>query len=158
MNSFTNLFVDSVIPSETLAGLSVDERSEILELLVKGELAVRSGQVSLPVERKTGPRGPTAKVAPRLAACRAQISAFIDEGRTFSATDLLDVAEKRYVYTDIGVVVEELLHDGALVQTSKGRKLFWTASNPLKAAIHASNYSAMQELSRQSGEEVVIDV
>lgn len=126
MTAFNNLFVGTVIPSETLAGLSVDERSSILELLVSGELAIRSGQVGLPVERKTGPRGPTAKVQPRLAACREQFLAFLTEGRTVSATDLLDVAEKRYVYTDIGVVVEELLNDGVIVQTNKGRKLFWS--------------------------------
>jgi hypothetical protein len=126
MTAFNNLFVGTVIPSETLAGLSVDERSSILELLVSGELAIRSGQVSLPVERKTGPRGPTAKVQPRLAACREQLVAFLAEGRTVSATDLLDVAEKRYVYTDIGVVVDELLAEGGIVQTNKGRKLFWS--------------------------------
>lgn len=133
MTAFSNLFVGTVIPSETLAGLSVDERSSILELLVSGELAIRSGQVSLPVERKTGPRGPTAKVQPRLAACRDQIVTFLAEGRTFSATDLLDVAEKRYVYTDIGVVIDELLAEGGIVQSNKGRKLFWSL-HPDKAA------------------------
>ena len=71
-------------------------------------------------------RGPTDKVKPRLEACRAQIMAMVDRGLTVSATDLLDVAEKRYVYTDIGVVVEELLTEGIITQSNKGRKLFWS--------------------------------
>ena len=127
MDAFNTLFVGSVIPSETLAGLSVDERSSILELLVSGELVIRGGQVSTPVERKTGPRGPTAKVQPRLVACRDQILALTGQGLAVSATDLLDIAEKRYVYTDIGVCVEQLLAEGLITQSNKGRKLFWTA-------------------------------
>jgi hypothetical protein len=126
MNAFTNLFTGNVIPSETVGGLSVDERSSLLELLLSGELVIRSGQVSLPVDRKTGPRGPTAKVAPRLEACRTQLLDLVNQGLTVSSTDLLYISENRYVYTDIGVVVDQLLAEGAIVQTNKGRKFFWS--------------------------------
>jgi hypothetical protein len=105
--------------------LSEKDRLSILEAIMLGELNVTKEGLGFPAERKTGPRGPTAKVAPRLAACRAQILSMVNEGLTVSATDLLDVSEKRYVYTDIGVVVDELLAEGVITQTNKGRKLFW---------------------------------
>jgi hypothetical protein len=105
--------------------LSEKDRLAVLEAIMLGELNVTKEGLGFPAERKTGPRGPTAKVAPRLAACRAQILSMVNEGLTVSATDLLDVSEKRYVYTDIGVVVDELLAEGVITQTNKGRKLFW---------------------------------
>ena len=111
---------------EAVTSLPEADRLQLLEAIMLGELNVTKEGLGFPSERKTGPRGPTDKVKPRLEACRAQILSMIGEGLTVSATDLLDVAEKRYVYTDIGVVVEELLSEGTIVQSNKGRKLFWS--------------------------------
>jgi len=111
---------------EAVSALSESDRLKVLEALMLGELNVTKEGLGFPAERKTGPRGPTAKVAPRLEACRSQLLSMVNEGLTVSATDLLDVAEKRYVYTDIGVIVEELLAAGQIVQSNKGRKLFWS--------------------------------
>ncbi len=111
---------------EAVQGLSVSDRLYVLDTLMLGELNITKEGLGFPAERKTGPRGPTAKVAPRLEACRSQLLSMVNEGLTVSATDLLDVAEKRYVYTDIGVIVEELLAAGQIVQSNKGRKLFWS--------------------------------
>ena len=111
---------------EAVSALSESDRLKVLEALMLGELNITKEGLGFPAERKTGPRGPTAKVAPRLEACRSQLLSMVNEGLTVSATDLLDVAEKRYVYTDIGVIVEELLAAGQIVQSNKGRKLFWS--------------------------------
>ena len=112
--------------TEAVLALSPDDQLKVLEAVMLGELNITKEGLGYPTERKTGPRGPTDKVKPRLEACRAQIMAMVDQGLTISATDLLDVAEKRYVYTDIGVVVEELLTEGIITQSNKGRKLFWS--------------------------------
>lgn len=111
---------------EAVQALSQDDQLKVLEAIMLGELNVTKEGLGYPAERKTGPRGPTDKVKPRLEACRAQILAMVDSGLTVSATDLLEVAEKRYVYTDIGVVVEDLLSEGIITQSNKGRKLFWS--------------------------------
>jgi len=111
---------------EAVTSLPEADRLSILEAIMLGELNVTKEGLGFPSERKTGPRGPTDKVKPRLEACRAQILSMIGQGLTISATDLLDVAEKRYVYTDIGVIVDQLLSEGVIVQSNKGRKLFWS--------------------------------
>ena len=111
---------------EAVTALPEADRLSILEAIMLGELNVTKEGLGFPSERKTGPRGPTEKVKPRLEACRSQILSMVGQGLTISATDLLDVAEKRYVYTDIGVIVEQLLSEGLITQTNKGRKLFWS--------------------------------
>jgi hypothetical protein len=111
---------------EAVSSLSESDRLKVLEALMLGELNVTKEGLGFPAERKTGPRGPTSKVAPRLEACRTQLLSMVNEGLTVSATDLLDVAEKCYVYTDIGVIVDQLLAEGVIVQSNKGRKLFWS--------------------------------
>jgi hypothetical protein len=78
-----------------------------------------------PVSKSVGPRGPTAKVAPRLEACRESLMALIEVGPT-TAIDLLKVSEDRFVYTDILLVAKSLLADGTIVETRKGRKATWS--------------------------------
>ena len=78
-----------------------------------------------PVSKSVGPRGPTAKVAPRLEACRESLMALIEVGPT-TAIDLLKVSEDRFVYTDILLVARNLLADGTIVETRKGRKATWS--------------------------------
>ena len=73
----------------------------------------------------TGPRGPTAKVAPRLEACREALMSLIEAGPV-NAKDLLGVAEERFLYTDILLVAKSLLADGSIVETRKGRKASWS--------------------------------
>lgn len=73
----------------------------------------------------TGPRGPTAKVAPRLEACRETLMALIEVGPV-TAIDLLKVSEERFIYTDILLVARNLIADGSIVETRKGRKATWS--------------------------------
>jgi hypothetical protein len=81
--------------------------------------------ISEPASKTVGPRGPTAKVAPRLEACRETLMALIEVGPT-TAIELLKVSEDRFVYTDILLVAKSLLADGTLVETRKGRKATWS--------------------------------
>ena len=81
--------------------------------------------ISEPASKTVGPRGPTAKVAPRLEACRDTLMALIEAGPV-TAIDLLKVAEERFIYTDILLVARTLLSEGSIVETRKGRKASWS--------------------------------
>jgi hypothetical protein len=100
-----------------------------------GKVAVQDGGLVLapePVKAAkvpAGPRGPTAKVQPRLEACRADLirMAGLPDGVTAKA--LLDQAGDRFVYTDILLVAKELLASGAIQESRKGRKATWVAGS-----------------------------
>jgi len=77
------------------------------------------------VSKTVGPRGPTAKVAPRLEACRDTLMALIEAGPV-TAIDLLKVSEERFIYTDILLVARTLLAEGSIVESRKGRKASWS--------------------------------
>ena len=72
-----------------------------------------------------GPRGPTAKVQPRLEACREAILALAGAEGGVNAKDLLGVAEGRFVYTDILLDARFLLEAGLIQESRKGRKATW---------------------------------
>jgi hypothetical protein len=116
-----------------IAGLS--QTALTLQLVeLGGKVGVKDGGlVRLPepepvsvTKAPVGPRGPTAKVAPRLEACRETLLGLIEAGPV-TAIDLLKVAEDRFIYTDILLVARTLLADGSIVETRKGRKATWSA-------------------------------
>jgi hypothetical protein len=96
-----------------------------------GKVAVQDGGFVLapdPVQvtkAPTGPRGPTAKVAPRLEACRADLVRMAGVEGGVTAKALLDASNGRFVYTDILLVAKELLASGAIQESRKGRKATW---------------------------------
>ena len=99
-----------------------------------GKVATQDGGFILAPEpvtpaKVTGPRGPTAKVSPRLEACRSDLirMAGLEGGTTAKA--LLDQAGDRFVYTDILLVAKELLASGAIQESRKGRKATWVVAN-----------------------------
>ena len=115
-----------------VAGLS--QTALTLKLVeLGGQVGVRDGGlVRLPepaltekVKAQVGPRGPTAKVLPRLEACRETLMALVEAGPV-TAIDLLKVAEDRFIYTDILLVARNLIADGSIVETRKGRKATWS--------------------------------
>jgi hypothetical protein len=113
-----------------VAGLS--QTALTLKLVeLGGRVGVKDGglvRLAEPVKAEkapSGPRGPTAKVLPRLEACRESLMALIEVGPT-NAIELLKVAEDRFVYTDILLVAKSLLADGTIVETRKGRKATWS--------------------------------
>ncbi len=96
-----------------------------------GKVAVKdNGLVLAPIaapvaKAPSGPRGPTAKVAPRLEACRSDLLRMAGEAGGVTAKALLDQAGDRFVYTDILLVAKELLASGAIQESRKGRKATW---------------------------------
>ena len=72
-----------------------------------------------------GPRGPTAKVQPRLEACREALLALATVEGGVNAKDLLAVAGDRFLYTDILLVARTLLEGGLIQESRKGRKATW---------------------------------
>jgi len=95
-----------------------------------GKVTIQEGGIVLapePVKEKvpTGPRGPTAKVAPRLEACRSALLAAVAVGPV-SALELLKAADERFLYTDILLVTKEELAKGTIIVSRKGRKATWT--------------------------------
>ena len=79
--------------------------------------------------KASGPRGPTAKVAPRLEACRSDLVRMAGVAGGVTAKALLDQAGDRFVYTDILLVAKELLASGAIQESRKGRKATWVTGN-----------------------------
>ena len=77
----------------------------------------------------TGPRGPTAKVAPRLEACRTTLLAMVRGPEGVTAKALLEAAEGQFIYTDILLVAKEELAKGTIQESRKGRKATWVAGN-----------------------------
>jgi hypothetical protein len=129
------LSLDTPITVNALAKVAGLSQTALTLALVElgGRVGVKDGGlVRLPepepvssTKAPTGPRGPTAKVAPRLEACRESLLALV-EGGPVTAIDLLKVAEDRFIYTDILLVARTLLADGSIVETRKGRKATWS--------------------------------
>jgi hypothetical protein len=92
---------------------------------VKDGGLIRLPEPVLEEKAPVGPRGPTAKTLPRQAACRETIMALIEAGPV-TAVDLLKVAEDRYVYSDILLVARNMITEGVIVETRKGRKASWS--------------------------------
>ena len=96
-----------------------------------GKVAVQDGGLVLapePVQAaKTpaGPRGPTAKVQPRLEACRSLLLSMAGGESGVTAKALLEASGGSFLYTDILLVAKELLASGAIQESRKGRKATW---------------------------------
>ena len=103
--------------------MDIDTLKATLIGVLAGDLTVKDGALVVP--EAPGPRGPTAKVAPRLEACRESLLALIEVGPT-TAIDLLKVAEDRFVYTDILLVARTMIAEGSIIETRKGRKATWS--------------------------------
>lgn len=98
-----------------------------------GKVAVQDGGLVLAPEPlpqakekvPAGPRGPTAKVAPRLEACRSLLLQMAQGESGVTAKDLLAGSNGSFVYTDILLVAKELLASGTIQEARKGRKATW---------------------------------
>ena len=98
-----------------------------------GKVAVQDGGLVLAPEPlpqakekvPAGPRGPTAKVAPRLEACRSLLLQMAGGESGVTAKDLLASGNGSFVYTDILLVAKELLASGTIQEARKGRKATW---------------------------------
>jgi hypothetical protein len=77
----------------------------------------------------SGPRGPTAKVAPRLEACRTKFLEAAARPEGVTAKELLSEAGEAFLYTDILLVARQLTEAGLIQESRKGRKATWVAGN-----------------------------
>ena len=75
--------------------------------------------------KAVGPRGPTAKVAPRLEACKAAFIEMAGRPEGVTAKELLTAGGDSYVYTDILLVARNLTESGTITESRKGRKATW---------------------------------
>ena len=99
-----------------------------------GKVAVQDGGLVLAPEPEVqattkvpaGPRGPTAKVAPRLEACQAAFLELCNRPEGVTAKELLTAGNGTFLYTDILLVARTLLSEGSIVETRKGRKASWS--------------------------------
>lgn len=96
-----------------------------------GRVAIKDGGIILaPVvevttKAPTGPRGPTAKVLPRLEACRSKFLEAAAHPEGVTAKELLAESGETYVYTDVLLVARGLIEAGVITESRHGRKATW---------------------------------
>ena len=113
------------INAESVLSMPLEALQATLLSVLSGELKVKDGVLVAPLP--TGPRGPTAKVAPRLEFCRALMVQMASSGVTAKA--LLEAGGGQFVYTDILLVARNLIAEGVITETRHGRKATWTSTS-----------------------------
>ena len=111
--------------SAAVLSLPLEALQATLLSVLSGELKVKDG--ALVPSEKPGPRGPTAKVAPRLELCKALMVQMASSGVT--AKDLLAAGNGQFVYTDILLVARNLIAEGVITESRKGRKATWHSTS-----------------------------
>jgi len=128
--SFLNLTVPVTVNSlQKASGLGATALTMALVGLGGKVVAIPEGLLLAPnseaAAKISGPRGPTAKVQPRLEACREALLALSGVDGGVNAKDLLVIAGDRFLYTDILLVARTLLEAGTIQESRKGRKATW---------------------------------
>jgi hypothetical protein len=128
--SFLNLTVPVTVNSlQKASGLGATALTMALVGLGGKVVAIPEGLLLAPnseaAAKISGPRGPTAKVQPRLEACREALLALSGVDGGVNAKDLLVIAGDRFLYTDILLVARILLEAGTIQESRKGRKATW---------------------------------
>jgi len=111
----------------SVSTLSLEDLQATLTGLLDGSLKVKDGAIVAFEKVPAGPRGPTAKVQPRLEACRTAFLSMAGQPEGVTAKALLEASGGAFVYTDILLVAKELLASGAIQEARKGRKATWVA-------------------------------
>jgi hypothetical protein len=109
----------------TITTMSLEALQATLLSVLTGELKVKDG--ALVPSEKSGPRGPTAKVLPRLEVCKALMVQMASSGVTAKA--LLEAGGGQFVYTDILLVARNLIEAGVITETRHGRKATWHSTS-----------------------------
>ena len=111
-----------------IKSLDLETCQDLLTKILSGELKVKDGVLVAPLP--TGPRGPTAKVAPRLEACNAAFLSLAGRPEGVTAKELLDGSNGSFLYTDILLVARNLMESGTIQEARKGRKATWNLTTP----------------------------
>jgi len=114
-----------MINVETVNAMDIETLKATLISVLAGDLRVKDGVLVEPVA--AGPRGPTAKVAPRLEACQALMVQMASSGVTAKA--LLEAGNGAFVYTDILLVARNLIEAGVITESRHGRKATWHSTS-----------------------------
>ena len=112
----------------TLLSLPLEALQATLLSVLSGDLKAKDG-VLVPVEKASGPRGPTAKVQPRLEACQAMFLELAGRPEGITAKELLKAGGETFVYTDILLVARNLIAEGVITESRKCRKATWTSTS-----------------------------
>lgn len=108
---------------ETISTMNLEDARNLLTQIFTGQVKVKDGCIVTPTP--AGPRGPTAKVAPRLEACNALLLSMAGRPEGVNAKELLGQANDSFVYTDILLVARNLIASGAIKESRHGRKATW---------------------------------
>ena len=106
-----------------IKSLDLETCQDLLTKILSGELKVKDGVLVAPTP--SGPRGPTAKVQPRIQACKEALLSMAQGPDGVTAKALLEASGGAFVYTDILLVAKELMASGAIQESRKGRKATW---------------------------------
>ena len=108
-----------------LLALPLEALQATLLSVLSGDLKAKDGVLVASEKVPTGPRGPTAKVAPRLEACKATFLELAGRPEGVNAKELLTAGGQAFVYTDILLVARNLTEAGLIQESRKGRKATW---------------------------------
>jgi hypothetical protein len=93
--------------------------------VLDGSLKAKDGHLVAFEKAPSGPRGPTAKVQPRLEACQALFLEMAGGPEGVTAKALLEAGNGAFVYTDILLLARNLTESGLIQESRKGRKATW---------------------------------
>ena len=107
----------------TISTMDLEACQALLASILSGDLKVKDGVLVSPAP--SGPRGPTAKVQPRLEACQSLMVTMAGRPEGVTAKELLEASNGQFLYTDILLVARNLLASGSIQEVRKGRKATW---------------------------------
>jgi len=93
--------------------------------VLDGSLKAKDGHLVAFEKAPSGPRGPTAKVQPRLEACQALFLEMAGGPEGVTAKALLEAGNGAFVYTDVLLLARNLTESGLIQESRKGRKATW---------------------------------
>ena len=111
----------TILNAETIRCMKLEDQAGLLFQVLSGDLKVQNG--ALVPKVAPGPRGPTAKVQPRLEACKEAFLSMDNSGVT--AKQLLDRSNGQFLYTDILLIARILMEAGTIKESRHGRKATW---------------------------------
>ena len=115
---------------DSISTMNLDECQALLASILSGNLKAKDGLLVQVEKVQGGPRGPTAKVAPRLEACNAAFLSLAGRPEGVTAKELLDGSNGSFLYTDILLVARNLMESGTIQEARKGRKATWNLTAP----------------------------
>lgn len=116
------------INAQTVLSMPLEVLQATLLSVLSGDLKVKDGVLTAPTP--AGPRGPTAKVQPRLEACQALFLEMAGGPEGVTAKALLEAGNGAFVYTDILLLARNLTESGLIQESRKGRKATWNLTTP----------------------------